>query len=180
MTVRRSEVAPLPLTATRVTPATPSKAEGGTASAKTTSISRTALPVRLETSSRAMISPFADEGHAIADALHLGQHVRREKDGLPGVAGLVDERVELVLHERIEAGRRLVQDEQLRAVHEGRIRPSLRLLPLDRSATFGRGRSRAARSSSLMVPLDAAAQVGEVAQRLATGERGIEASSPGR
>ena len=80
----------MPLAATCVTPGTPSKAAGGTGSANTTSISRTARPVRLGDVLDGDQLALADEGHAVADALHLGQHVRREEHGLAGVARLVD------------------------------------------------------------------------------------------
>ena len=89
---------------------------------------------------------LADEGDAVADALHLGQHVRREEHRLPGVARLVDERVELVLHQRVEARGGLVEDEQLRPVHERLDEAELALVA---GREVGRpcasGRSRAAR-----------------------------------
>ena len=61
---------------------------------------------------------IAHERHAVADALHLGQQMGREKDGPPFLPHLVEQGVELVLDERVETGRGLVQDQQVRPVHE--------------------------------------------------------------
>ena len=47
-----------------------------------------------------------------------GSTWEREEDGLASVTGLVDEVVELVLHERVEARGGLIEDEQLGPVHE--------------------------------------------------------------
>ena len=60
----------------------------------------------------------AHERHPAADPLHLGQLMGREKDGPAAGPNLVEHAVELVLDEGIEAGRRLVQDQQVRSVHE--------------------------------------------------------------
>ena len=57
---------------------------------------------------------LADDRHAVADALHLGQDVRREEDRPAGRPQVVEDLVERALHERIEALGRLVEDRQLR------------------------------------------------------------------
>ena len=54
----------------------------------------------------------------MGDALDLGQRVGREEHGAALGADLAQQRVEAPLHERIEAGDRLVEDQQLRLVHE--------------------------------------------------------------
>ena len=60
-----------------------------------------------------------DDGNAVAHALHLRKHVRREKHCGSVVSRLFQQGVELLLVERIEAARRLVEDQQVRLVHEG-------------------------------------------------------------
>ena len=59
-----------------------------------------------------------DDRHAIAHALDLGQDVRREEDRPAGPPQVLEDRVEGVLHERVEALGRLVEDRQLRVVLE--------------------------------------------------------------
>ena len=59
-----------------------------------------------------------DDRHAIADALHLGQDVRREEDRPAGLPQLVEHVVERALHERVEPLGRLVEDRQLGIVLE--------------------------------------------------------------
>ena len=169
--MKRRVVAFLPSVAMSVTPGIPSKTDGRTGSANTTSISRTALPVSSATSSTATSSTLAHEGDAVAHALDFGQHVRREEDGLAGVAGLVQQVVELVLDERVEARGGLVEDEQLGPVHE-------RLDEADLALVAGGEIGHLALEVAVqalgergdVVPVHAAAQIGEVAQRLVPGE----------
>src|SRR2546421_3479238 len=60
----------------------------------------------------------SDDAHPVADALDLGQDVRREKDrGAPGLR-FPAHVVELLLVEGIEAAGRLVQDQEPWPVHE--------------------------------------------------------------
>ena len=65
-----------------------------------------------------------DEGDAITDALHLREHVRRKEHTLPRRPRRGHEVGELVLDERVEARGRLIEDEQLRPVHQRLDRPS--------------------------------------------------------
>ncbi len=124
---------------------------------------------------------LAHEGDAVAHALHLRQHVRGEEHGLAGVADLVQQVVELVLDERVEARGGLVQDQQLGPVHE-------RLDEADLAPVAGgeighlalEVAVQALRQRGDVVPVDAAAQVGEVAQRLAPGEVGVQAQLTGQ
>src|SRR5437773_3979495 len=51
--------------------------------------------------------------------LDLGEDVRRKKGRRARIAGLTKQLVELLLVQRVEAAGRLVEDEQLRPVHEG-------------------------------------------------------------
>ncbi len=62
--------------------------------------------------------PGADDADPVADVLHLGEDVRGEKDGRPFRTRFADHGVELLLVERIEAAGGLVENQQLRAVHE--------------------------------------------------------------
>ena len=55
---------------------------------------------------------------AVTGALDLGQVVRRQEDRPTGRPRLGDEGQELALHERVEAARRLVHDEQRLLAHE--------------------------------------------------------------
>lgn len=61
----------------------------------------------------------ADDADPSRDPLHLAQHVRAEQHG-PAAGGMLREQgVELPLHHRVEAARRLVEHEQVRPRHEG-------------------------------------------------------------
>jgi hypothetical protein len=66
---------------------------------------------------------------AVAHGLHLGEQVRREEDRLSAVAGLADARPERALHQGIEPGRRLVEDEKVGASHEGGDQDDLLAVP---------------------------------------------------
>ncbi len=124
---------------------------------------------------------LAHEGHAVAHALHLRQHVGAEEDGLTGLAGLVQQAVELVLDERVEAGGGLVEDQQFRPVHERLDEADLTPVP---GAEVGHLALEVAVQAlgelGGVVPVHAAAQVGEVAQRLAPGEAGVQAQLTGQ
>ena len=61
----------------------------------------------------------ADDRHAVAGLLDLGQDVRAQEHGAARVLGLADDAVELLLDERVQAGRGLVEQEQVRPVLEG-------------------------------------------------------------
>ncbi len=67
----------------------------------------------------------ADDAHAVAHLLNLGEHVRRNDDGAAGGDNVADELVERVLDERIEAACRLVEDQQLGLVDERLQQPHL-------------------------------------------------------
>ena len=65
-----------------------------------------------------MMLALLDDGHAVAHALHFAQDVRGEEDRHPALVLLADELEELALHERVEAGGGLVEEEQLGLVQE--------------------------------------------------------------
>src|SRR5262245_57668764 len=53
-----------------------------------------------------------DDAHAVAQRLHLGEHVARQQHGAALVANLADVLLELFLHQRVEPGGRLVEQQQ--------------------------------------------------------------------
>src|SRR5439155_10502803 len=59
-------------------------------------------------------------GNAIGRTLNLAQDVGRQEDRRPTIARLAHEPQELVLYERIESIRWLVQHEELGVRHEGK------------------------------------------------------------
>ena len=64
-------------------------------------------------------SALAKDREAVGDALDLRQGVGGEEHGAALGADLRQQRVEALLHQRIQSGDRLVQDQQLGLVHEG-------------------------------------------------------------
>ena len=74
--------------------------------------------------------PATQDRDPVCDLLDLRERVRGEENrpSLPG--DLAEERVEAALHQRIEPRDRLVQDQQLRLVHERLHQPEL--LPVSR------------------------------------------------
>src|SRR5207245_2629686 len=60
----------------------------------------------------------AHDANAIADVLHLGEHVRRDEDRRAAGASIADQPVELLLMQGIETARRLVEDQRGRPRRE--------------------------------------------------------------
>ena len=58
-------------------------------------------------------APGAQHRDAIADRLDLAQDVRREQHRLPAVVGFADAGAEHLLHQRIETGGRLVEQQEV-------------------------------------------------------------------
>ena len=113
----------------------------------------------------------ADDGHAIARLLHLGQDVRAQEDGAALFLGLADDRVELLLDERVEAACRLIEEQQVGPVLEGDDQPDLLLVALGQLPELARRVDLEALDQLLLVgTVDAAAQVGEVVERLTAGQ----------
>ena len=54
-----------------------------------------------------------DDAHRVAERLDLAEDVAGEQDGAPVAADLLDALPEDPLHERVQPGRRLVEEEQL-------------------------------------------------------------------
>ena len=118
---------------------------------------------------------------AVAGPLDLGQDVAREEDRPALGARLADQLVERLLDERIEPGRRLVEDEQLGPVLEGDDEPDLLLVALRVLLELARRvEVEALDQRRLVGRVDAAAQVGEVLD--ASGRpvsRSYSVNSPG-
>ena len=55
----------------------------------------------------------------VGDPLHLAEHVRGQQHGAAGRGVLADQRVELLLHQRVQAAGRLVEHQQVRVAHPG-------------------------------------------------------------
>ena len=108
-----------------------------------------------------------DYPHAITYALDFGHDVGREEDGPPFSLDLLYDGVELLLHQWIEAAGRLVHDYQLRPVHE-RLHQS-NLLPVaarERPDLLVQLAGQPFGQTLDMIPVDAAAQIGEVCEKL--------------
>ena len=73
---------------------------------------------------------LADDGHPIAESLHLTQVVGREEDGPSCGAFLAHQVHEDDLHQWVETHARFVQDEQRRLVHQGLDQADLLAVPL--------------------------------------------------
>ena len=87
----------------------------------------------------------------------------------------------LLLHQRVEAAGRLVQDQQLRVVHERRDSPTFCLLPLERSP-IAAAEIEAEPLAKLVDPVrrDSAAQGAEKLDQLRAVAFSYRLSSPGR
>src|SRR5205823_13556805 len=72
---------------------------------------------------------FPHDLHARAGLRDLAGNVRGKKDGSAFLPRLFGHAVELLLVQGIEAARRLVEDEDARAVHEGLDEDDLPLVP---------------------------------------------------
>ena len=117
----------------------------------------------------------ADDRDAIAGPLDLGQDVAREEDRPALGLRLADEGVERLLDERIQARGRLVEDQQLRPVLERDDEADLLLVALRVLLELARRVDLEALDERRLVGrVDAAAQVGEVAQRLAAGQAVVQ------
>src|SRR5205814_1701455 len=75
-------------------------------------------------------SPLADDRHPIARALDLAEDVARQEDRATIRLRLPNQRVERLLDERVEAGGRFVEDQQLRPMLERDDQTDLLLVAL--------------------------------------------------
>ena len=119
---------------------------------------------------------LADDGHPVAGLLDLAEDVARQEDRPAVGLGLADDLVEGLLDERVEAGRRLVEDEQVRPVLERDDEPDLLLVALRVLLELpARVDVQPGDEVLLVGPVDPAAQVREVLDRLATGQLVVQA-----
>jgi hypothetical protein len=122
----------------------------------------------------------ADDRHAIAHALHLRQHVGREKDRPARRLERVEDVIEGPLHQRVETFGRFVEDGQFRIVLE-------RLHDADLLAHAARvvadpPAQRARRQLQLIAQRRAtngraAAEIAQIVEQLLAGERVVEGDS---
>ena len=149
--------------------------------AKRNSMVRGAARRSPSTVSVMMSRPILDDGQAIDDALYLVELVGRQEDGSPFGDRLPNEPRELVLHERVEPGGRLIEYQQLRPMHEGQHDADLLPVP------FREGPHRAIKDD--VEPLDELVEEGAIVQAsrmgrevdvLATRQTRVKCQSPGR
>jgi hypothetical protein len=125
--------------------------------------------------------PFADDRDAIADALDLAEVVRGQEHGSAARLVLADDRQELLLHERVEARGRLVEDEQLRPVEERLDEPDL--LPVAARQLAGgpvEVRSKPLGELGSAAEIAHAAHGGAVAQQLVAAEPRVDREVAGQ
>ena len=77
-----------------------------------------------------------EDGNPVADVLHVGQEVPREHDGLALLAEVPDQLLDLGRADRVQAGGRLVEQDQLGIVDQRRARPIRRCMPLEYSRSW--------------------------------------------
>ena len=73
---------------------------------------------------------FPDDPDPVGAALHLAQLVRGQEDGPALGSRLLQQVLELALHQRVKPGCRLVEHQQLRPVHESQHQADLLAVPL--------------------------------------------------
>ena len=132
--------------------------------------------VRCRRSARVPVSthrPAADDADPVAEPLHLGQDVAAQQHGVPVVAEPVDALLEDRLHQRVEPGGRLVEDEQLDVGGERGDERDLLPVALGVGAAL-LGRVQLEPLDQLGAPLlvEPAAQPAEQVDGLAAGEVG--------
>jgi len=71
-----------------------------------------------------------DDGRPVAGFLYFVEDVARHQNRFAPLLFLLDETDEALLHQRIEAARRLVEDQNVRVGHEGHHDPDFLLHPL--------------------------------------------------
>ena len=116
----------------------------------------------------------------VTEVLDLVEHVRRQEHGAALVGDLADELLELVLDERVEARRGLVQDEELGLVHERLHERDLLSVPFE-SSRIGRSSSTPKRSTRSSSTRGSSCRAGDRTTRTASRavRRSYSAGSPG-
>ena len=164
-----------------VTEVTPGPLEtSGTGPTKVAS-TRTALEVP-HVGQRARLDqlPFPQDTHAVAERLDLAHDVGREEHGLTPVTGLSDAGAKGLLHQRIEAARGLVEDEQVGADHQRADEDDLLAVPPGIGTDLLVRIEVEAGDQLVAVGLvDLPVNPPEQVQRLGTGQRGPEVGFPG-
>ena len=121
-------------------------------------------------------APAPQDRDAVGDPLDLRQRVRGEEDRPPLRDDLPEQRVEALLHQRVEPGDRLVEDQQLRLVHERLDQPEL-LAVARRELVHGAVQLRveALRQRVADPAVDSAAQLGEEVEHRRAGQLRVAA-----
>ena len=118
---------------------------------------------------------IADDRHAIATALDFAQDVAGEEDRPAVGYPLAQQREERLLNERVEAGRRFVEQQQLGLVLQRRDQPDLLLVALRVLAEApARVQVEALDQLGLVGAIHAATQVAEVFERLPAGQSVVQ------
>ena len=121
----------------------------------------------------------AKNADAVAHRLDLAQHVRGEKDRLPPLLRLARCLPEGNLHQRVEAARRLVEDQQVGAGGEGRHQLYLLPVPLRKRAhLLARVELEPFDEQVAVGTVGGAVQAREVGEGLVTGQRRPEKRLP--
>src|SRR3984893_14349948 len=120
-------------------------------------------------------APIADDADRRAGFFDFAEDVRRQKDGAPFIARLEDQAIEFLLVEWIEAARRLVENQQTRAMHEGLDQNDLALVSGRVLAELAAGVELEAIDKLLEVRvIDTPAQVPKVLEDLPARQIGVE------
>ena len=124
---------------------------------------------------------LADDRDAIAGLLDLAEDVAGQEDRPALGLGLADDLVEGLLDERIETGRRLVEDQQVGSMLQRDDEPDLLLVALRVLAELAaRVDVEAVHELLLVRRIDPAPQVREVVDRLAAGQLVVEGELAGQ
>ncbi len=107
-----------PVGVASVTPGSARNSSASTGAANSISRRWMATLRRFSSESTTTSRPSAKDRQPVGHALDLRQGVRGEEHRAALGADLAEQRVKALLHERIETGDRLVQDQQLGLVHE--------------------------------------------------------------
>src|SRR5690606_11971308 len=114
---------------------------------------------------------LADDAHAVAQLLHLAEDVRGQQHGPAAVPLLGDATLEDLLHQRVEPGGRLVQDQQVDVGGERGDQGDLLPVPLGvGAALLGRVQLEAVDQLGAAARVQAAAQASVEVDDLAAGE----------
>ena len=124
---------------------------------------------------------LTDDRHPIARPIHLVDDVRRQEDGPPVGTRLADKLEERLLDERVEAHRRLVEDEQVRPVLERHDKPDLLLVALAVFLELAAWVQIQALDEAVDVgPVHPAPQVAEVGDRLGARQAVVQVELTGQ